>query len=446
VQLFPETVKELSTHKSNVGNCTNTCFFHPIPILYGGITEKMEQQSMGNTVLKSIIVSAAVLAVSMGFSGCTPPGGGGGSPSFETTWDTANISTGSSNDNQIQLPLVSAGEYDFTVYWGDGTNDVITSWDDAAVTHTYAAAGVYEVSIHGTIKGFGFNNFGDKLKLLEISQWGSLNLGNGGSYFYGASNLKITAMDIPDLTGTTYLYLMFGYCSSLTTVPNMDLWDVSNVESMDSMFYEASSFNQDIGSWDVSNVSDMGSMFRGATSFDKDIGSWNVSKVTSMAGMFQGTLFNQNIGSWIVSNVTSMSFMFAGNTSFNQDIGSWNVAKVTNMSSMFLSVTSFNQDIGSWDVAKVTNMFHMFSGATSFNQDIGSWDVSKVTDMTSMFTIVTLSTINYSALLVGWGGLPSLQSNVTFSGGSSKYNAGAVAARNILVNTYGWTIYDSGQE
>jgi surface protein len=138
---------------------------------------------------------------------------------------------------------------------------------------------------------------------------------------------------------------------------------VSRITNMEAMFFNASSFNQNINSWDVSNVTNMEAMFGSAFG--------NASS------------FNQNINSWDVSNVTNMAAVFVNASSFNQNIGSWNVANVTNMVAMFFNASSFNQNIGSWNVSNVTNMEAMFARASSFNQNIGSWSVSNVTQCTN---------------------------------------------------------------
>jgi surface protein len=143
-----------------------------------------------------------------------------------------------------------------------------------------------------------------------------------------------------------------------------------------------------------------------------------------------------------VSSVTDMSVMFLGATSFNQNIGGWDVSSVTSMVGMFQDATSFNQNIGTWDVSSVTDMTQMFYNTTSFNQNLGAWNVSSVTYMDNMFTGVTLSTINYDALLTGWAS-QTLQQGVNFHGGNSQYCAGA-AARQSMINTYGWNITDGG--
>ena len=313
---------------------------------------------------------------------------------FVSIWDTTKVSPGSSNSNQVHLPLEMTGTYDFVVQWGDGSNNTITSWDQAETTHTYASGGLHTITITGTIIGWRFNNSGDRLKLLEIQQWGCLRLGNSGDYFWGCSNLALTATDKLNLMGTTSLNQAFQDCINLGSSGNMNGWDVSSVTTMYRTFYNASSFNQPISSWNTSSVTDMREMFWGASSFNRPIGGWDVSIVTTMYQMFSDTL-------------------------------------------------SFDQPIGDWDVSSVTTMYAMFSGANSFNQPLGNWNVSSVTNMTNMFTGVTLSTLNYDNLLIGWSQL-SLQYGVTFHGGNSKYSIVAEGARQFIITTFSWTIYDGG--
>ena len=173
-------------------------------------------------------------------------------------------------------------------------------------------------------------------------------------------------------------------------------------------------------------------------------GNPDLSKVTDMTGMFaDARAFNQDLSRWDVSKVTDMNNMFANAYAFNQDLSRWDVSKVTDMSSMFFNADVFNQDLSRWDVSKVTDMSSMFFNADVFNQDLSRWDVSKVTDMSNMFNHATLSTANYDALLIGWSAL-SLQRDVIFNGGNSKYCA--ESARNRLLDTYNWSISDSGED
>ena len=130
---------------------------------------------------------------------------------------------------QITLPISSGGTYNFTVDWGDGTTSKVTAHNSDNKSHTYASSGEYTINITGKIEGFGFNNQGDRKKLISIKKWGPLKLGNGGGYFYGASNLKTIEGKV-DLTGTTNLADMFNSASKFNG--NISNWNTSSVTRM----------------------------------------------------------------------------------------------------------------------------------------------------------------------------------------------------------------------
>ncbi len=341
------------------------------------------------------------------------------STAFVSTWQTATVTGFSSASNQIKLPLDVGGTYNFTVYWGDGTQDTITSWNQAETLHTYATAGIYTIGIVGTIIEWSFGNsaVNDNEKFLSISSWGSLQFGVMSDFnFLGCINLDLVGVtDVPDLSATIALQNSFDGCTSLTTINRSNEWNTSNVINMVATFFGCSALNTDISSWDVSNCTDMNgmfgncqvfnsdisgwdtsqntdmyAMFADAQSFNQPIGSWNTSNVTTMQETFSNALaFNQPINSWNVSNVTNMLLMFRGANTFNQALNSWNTGSVNNMSFTFLSATNFNGNISSWNTSSVTTMFGMFSGASTFNQNISGWDVSNVINFRAMFTNCT---------------------------------------------------------
>jgi hypothetical protein len=120
-----------------------------------------------------------------------------------------------------------------------------------------------------------------------------------------------------------------------------------------------------------------------------------------------------------------------------------NLSFVTNLNFMFESATLANPDTSTWDVSSVTAAGRMFSRATSANPDTSNWDVSSFTNMFGMFENSNLSVENLTASYENWSQL-NLQQNVSFSAGTTKYNTSGQAGRDILVNTYNWTITDGG--
>ena len=293
--------------------------------------------------------------------------GGGGAPvddRFIISVKTDN--TGTSNDDQFTLPWI--GSYD--VEWGDGNTD---TGQTGTTTHTYAAAGTYDVSVTPTSQcRIYFNSGGDRQKLLDIKNWGTGVWSSFAAAFNGCSRMDVTATDTPNLSVVTSLVNIFRNC--LIMVGN-------------------SSFEN----WNTSNVNDISGSFRAAK------------------------LFNQNISSWDTSSFTTLS-----NTFFDAE--------------------DFNQPIGSWDTSNITTFNNTFrSNSFAFDQSLANWDVTSLTIGSNMFNSSGLSTASYNATLIGWAA-QDITNAVSINFGNSQYTLGgpAEAARNTLVNTYGWTITDGG--
>ena len=310
---------------------------------------------------------------------------------FVFTIDTENTSSGSSLNTQFMMPLVSGGSYNATVNWGDGSSDTITSYNQQEVTHTYSSAGQYEISIEGTLQGWQFNNAGDRLKMLDIKQWGVLNLSTNAA-FYGCTNLDASATDAPTVSSTSF-YSMFRNCTN---------------------------FNGALGNWDISTVTNLQETF------------WNA------------TTFNKSINSWDVSNCTTFSRMFRNASTFDQDLNSWDTSNIENMFETFRECTQFNGDIYSWDTSTVENMERMLYDCDLFDQSLAAWNIGNVSNFTNFMQNASgLSTSNYDATLIAWqsGGHDN---DISINFGGSQFTESAYAARFSLIEDDGWTIVDGG--
>lgn len=172
----------------------------------------------------------------------------------------------------------------------------------------------------------------------------------------------------------------------------------------------------------------------------------DLSNVTLMDSMFRGcsNLGIVDLSAWNVSNITSTAIMFYGCYKFESDLSAWDIGNVVNPTNMFYQCYKFQSDLSAWDTKSVTNSSNMFNSATLFDSDLSAWDIELNEDMNQMLNGTSMSTTNYSNLLIAWAAKPH-KNGVILDANNSKYNSSAISARASLVSD-GWTITDGGLE
>lgn len=201
-----------------------------------------------------------------------------------------------------------------------------------------------------------------------------------GSGWYKATDTGIVYnKGVPE--GETHIFE--GDTKEYISVYQNNGFDIKEFSGTEEDFKKLYSWLKDADKYATSNVTDMSYWLAGyggseaspilsELPVDIDISHYDTSKVTNMESMFgNASSFNQDISGWDTSNVINMARMFLGANSFNQDISNWDVNKVTNMDSMFWDAHSFNQDLSKWCVAKIS------SKPPQFDHSTGRWTLPK---------------------------------------------------------------------
>ena len=306
-----------------------------------------------------------------------------------------------SNNLNVVFPIQGrAGTV--VIDWGDDTRSEIASGNAKYISHTYLNAGIYVITVFGTIEKWSCCEDLEECREKKACD-GLLSIRSFGNVAFGRNAFAFTQkLESLPTQGTVKFYKNDAAYAFYRSSFNNDIsgWDTSSITNMSHMFQGAWAFNQPIENWNVSNVTDMSYMFAGhkyyrydgsierllPTDFNQPLNNWNVSNVTNMKGMFSvADEFNQPLENWDVSNVTDMSAMFEYAESFNQPLNNWDVSNVTDMNNMFSDANRFNHSLNKWNVSNVTDMDSMFYSADAFNQPLENWNVSNVTNMSFMF-------------------------------------------------------------
>lgn len=206
---------------------------------------------------------------------------------FITEW------TVEANDT-ITLPI--GGTCDFTVNYGDGTDDYkVTSSTDEDRIHTYATAGTYTVTIKGKCTSFTTEFCNCKNKLTKIIQWGSTGFTNLN--FHNCLNLSgiIPEPSKNSLKKISDMRVLFYNCKNLTgNIPGNLFKNCTEVARFSNVFNGCSNLTGSIPEElfkNNSKVNDFSSVFWGCSNLTGNIPEElfkNCDKVNNFSNLFNG--------------------------------------------------------------------------------------------------------------------------------------------------------------
>ncbi|MDF7639790.1 BspA family leucine-rich repeat surface protein [Lactobacillus sp. ESL0791] len=256
---------------------------------------------------------------------------------------------------------------------------------------------------------------------------------------------------------TENMSFMFADCVSLTADGTTEVLD--DIVSDPGSLYRPSSSTVKCGfsvsSWNTRYVTDMSYMFAGTTALTKigDVSQWKTSNVQYMNSMFYnakklGSDSDLDLSGWNTSSVTDMNYMFSGaeglttlklgpnwDTSNVGTNGGSGIHHLNGMVAMFndnKNLTTIDNNGARWDTSNVTNMSNMFNGdAKITNLDfVDNFNTSKVQNMNNMFngaeslTALKLGSNWTTKSITSYANTPDYWSDGTLCGVTPPWNSG----------------------
>lgn len=182
---------------------------------------------------------------------------------------------------------------------------------------SFPSSGIYKIFIKGTGASIRirFNNTGDKLKIIEILNWGTTPFDSFNGAYWGCENLVINANDEIKLISGASMYVAFTKVKTINTPLKFN--STSGTTNFDYMFSLCKGYNSSLDNFDLSSATNVSGMFEYLYYFNQSINGLDFSKATSLQNLLINvSTFNKDVDITI-SNCTNLS-----NTFFNTNIQS----------------------------------------------------------------------------------------------------------------------------
>lgn len=170
----------------------------------------------------------------------------------------------------------------------------------------------------------------------------------------------------------------------------------SGLVNTDYLFYINKAYEIDVSNLDTKNVESMDGMFDNCSSYITGLELLNTSKVKNFRFMFNSSSIRGNVGSFDTANVNNFFSMFY--SSNIKDIGklNFNTSNVINMTKFMYNGVTANLDISSFDLSNVKKATDMFRYSIIGNLRLGKFniDLRNVGDIFGSASINNLYTSN----------------------------------------------------
>lgn len=251
---------------------------------------------------------------------------------------------------QGTLNIVANGTYDVSEYEKANVN-----------TPGIIPIGTKEITENGTYDVTNYESASVNVQASEPSKLGTKTITENGTYNASSDNLdgyNEVVVNVASSGGGKYAPTYFGFYYSKAT--NLDYEtqnvDTSNMQSMEEMFYNASSLKTISPIFDMSNVKTTKKMFQSCTSLTTaNLTSFGYCPTTTCYMMFYfcSVLTYLDLSNFETPNLTDTSQMFNTCQKLQHlDIRKMNFDKVTKYTSMFASIPSNCKIIVADDKAK----------------------------------------------------------------------------------------------
>ena len=171
-----------------------------------------------------------------------------------------------SNDgDSFTIPCRDIGTFNAVIDWGDGSTDTITTFDAAALQHTYATAGVKTIKVSGTFTNIQFANGGDRAKVLGVLNLGIVGWENLKNAFYGCNNMDVFIAGATNTHSVDETVGMLRNCEALVFA-QLTTFNTTTCTNFQNMFKGCGNLKfLDVSSFNVRLSIDFSSMFEGCS-------------------------------------------------------------------------------------------------------------------------------------------------------------------------------------